>query len=85
MLIIWRFLLYDDDFSCSVVSDSCYPMDCSLLGSSLRGILQARLLEWIAISFSISSGYVPFTRRVLTVSSQSVARLVAFLMVSLDE
>ena len=27
-------------------------MDCSLLGSSLHGILQARILEWVAISFS---------------------------------
>ena len=30
----------------------CNPMDCSLPGSSLHGILQARILEWIAISFS---------------------------------
>ena len=28
-------------------------MDCSLQGSSVHGILQARLLEWVAISFSI--------------------------------
>ena len=27
-------------------------MDCSLPGSSVRGIFQARVLEWIAISFS---------------------------------
>ena len=30
----------------------CDPMDCSLLGSSLHGILQARILELVAISFS---------------------------------
>ena len=30
----------------------CDPMDCSLPGSSLHGILQARVLEWVAISFS---------------------------------
>ena len=30
-------------------------MDCSLLGSSLHGILQARVLEWVAISFSRGS------------------------------
>ena len=30
----------------------CDPMDCSLLGSSVPGILQARTLEWVAISFS---------------------------------
>ena len=28
------------------------PMDCSLPGSSLHGIFQARTLEWVAISFS---------------------------------
>ena len=33
----------------------CYPMDCSLPGSSLHGILQARVLEWGAISFSRGS------------------------------
>ena len=27
----------------------CYPMDCSLPGSSVQGILQARTLEWVAI------------------------------------
>ena len=32
----------------------CNPMDCSLPGSSLHGILQARVLEWVAISFSIA-------------------------------
>ena len=30
----------------------CDPMDCSLSGSSIHGIFQAILLEWIAISFS---------------------------------
>ena len=30
----------------------CYAVDCSPPGSSVRGILQARTLEWIAISFS---------------------------------
>ena len=30
----------------------CHPMDCSLLGSSVHGIFQAKVLEWIAIFFS---------------------------------
>ena len=30
----------------------CDPMDCSLPGSSVHGIFQARLLEWVAIAFS---------------------------------
>ena len=28
-------------------------MDCSLLGSSIHGIFQARVLEWVAIAFSV--------------------------------
>ena len=35
--------------SCPTLSD---PMDCSLPGSSIHGILQARALEWGAIAFS---------------------------------
>ena len=35
-----------------VMSDSCDAMDCILPGSSVHGILQARILEWYAISFS---------------------------------
>ena len=31
----------------------CDPMDCSLPGSSIQGIFQARVLEWGAIAFSI--------------------------------
>ena len=31
----------------------CDPMDCSLPGSSIHGIFQARILEWGAIAFSI--------------------------------
>ena len=30
----------------------CSPMDCSLLGSSVHGVFQIRILEWVAISFS---------------------------------
>ena len=30
----------------------CDPVDCSLPGSSIHGIFQARMLEWVAISFS---------------------------------
>ena len=41
--------------SWSVVSDSCDPIDCSLLGSSVHEILQSRILEWVAISFSRGS------------------------------
>ena len=30
----------------------CDPMECSLPGSSIHGIFQARVLEWVAIAFS---------------------------------
>ena len=33
----------------------CDPVDCILPGSSVHGILQARILEWVAISFSRGS------------------------------
>ena len=33
-------------------SGVCGPMDCGPPGSSAHGILQARILEWVAISFS---------------------------------
>ena len=39
----------------SVVSDSLRPMVSSPPGSSVRGILQARILEWVAIPFSRGS------------------------------
>ena len=42
-----------------VVTQSCLtlcdPMDCNLQGSSVHGIFQARVLEWVAISFSRGS------------------------------
>ena len=35
---------------CPTLSD---PMDCSLTGSSVHGIFQARVLEWGAVAFSV--------------------------------
>ena len=40
--------------SCPTLSD---PMDCSLPGSSVHEIFQARVLEWGAIAFSVSTGF----------------------------
>ena len=42
--------------SCPTLRD---PMDCSLAGSSIYGIFQARVLEWGAIAFSIWSSSDP--------------------------
>ena len=33
----------------------CDPMDCSLRGSSIHGVFQARVLEWVANSFFVGS------------------------------
>ena len=48
-----------DSGVCVLVAQSCpalcNPMDCSPPGSSVHGILQARILRWVAISFSRGS------------------------------
>ena len=41
---------------CPTLSD---PMDCSPPGSSIHGIVQARVLEWGAIAFSVSPRSIP--------------------------
>ena len=52
------FFLFQECFSllCVLVIQSCLtfcnPMDCSPPGSSVHGILQARILEWVVILFS---------------------------------
>jgi len=46
---------------CVLVAQSCRtvcgPMNCSPPGSSVHGILQARILEWVAVSFSRGSSH----------------------------
>ena len=40
------------------------PMDCSPPGSSVHGIFQARVLEWVAIAFSVTpSGQIKKTKQ----------------------
>ena len=39
------------------------PMDCSLPGSSVHGIFQARVLEWGVIAFSAAATYSLFTKQ----------------------
>ena len=49
-------------FSCLVAKlcpTLCNPLDHRLQGSSVHGILQARILEWVAISFSRVSSSNP--------------------------
>ena len=42
----------------SVVSDSCDSMDCCPPGSSVHGILQTRILEWVAISLELNKAQI---------------------------
>ena len=51
---VWPLVWPDGDGDGEVAQSCptlCDPMDCSLLGSSVHGIFQAIVLEWIAISF----------------------------------
>ena len=50
--------IFSQLYACSVAQSCltlCNPMDCSPPGSSVHGILPARILEWVAISFSRGS------------------------------
>ena len=51
----------------------CDPMDCSLSGSSAHGIFQARVLEWIAISFSRGSSQPRNQTRVSRIAGRRFA------------
>ena len=61
---------------CSLAAKSCLtlcdPMDCTLPGSSVHGISQARILEWVAISFSKTTQKVCFLKPHFTENRQSL-------------
>ena len=46
----------------------CGPVDCSLQGSSVHGILQARILEWVAVSFSRGSSWPRYRTQVCSLA-----------------
>ena len=52
----------EDTQSCPTLSD---PIDCSLPGSSIHGIFQARVLEWGAIAFSFLSLFLSLSLSLL--------------------
>ena len=62
---------------CPTPSD---PMDCSLPGSSVHGIFQARVLEWGAIAFSILASSIALEAfiSVWYVSAESLNLLTSF-------
>ena len=53
----------------------CDPMDCSPPGSSVHGILQARILEWVAIPFSRGSSQPRGGTLIFCTSSQILYNL----------
>ena len=54
---LWSNQTESESARCQSCPTLCDPMDCSPPGSSVHGILQARLLEWVAISFSRESSW----------------------------
>ena len=56
LILEQRIYVYTHGYVCAKLLQSCptlcNPLDCSPPGSSALGILKARILEWIAISFS---------------------------------
>ena len=54
------------------------PMDCSPPGSSVHGIFQARVLEWIAIAFSALSTYLRINALSWTIKKAEHQRIDAF-------
>jgi len=59
--------------ACSVIKSCptfCDPMDCSLPGSSVHGIFQARTLEWVAISSTRGSSQPRDLTRVSSIGRQ---------------
>ena len=55
--------------SCPTLND---PMDCSLPGSSVHGIFQARVLEWVAIAFSRMNRTELKIRNLFSLESDSI-------------
>ena len=51
MSLIFNMLSESESEVIQLCPTLCDSMNCSLLGSSVHGILQARVLEWVAISF----------------------------------
>ena len=59
--------------SCPTLSN---PMDCSLPGSAIHGIFQARVLEWGAIAFSIQKGGYWIKKPKITATQPHLSRTI---------
>ena len=63
---------------CPTLSD---PMDCSLPGFSVHGILQAKVLEWVAIAFSDKVETSVILSRLINVNKDSILSLLYYPLV----
>ena len=58
-MLICLLKMYESEKMKVLVAQSCLilcdPMDCNVPGSSVHGMLQVRILEWVAIPFSRGS------------------------------
>ena len=74
LLVLFLLLFTLFSFQClCLVAQLCptlRPHDCSLPGSSVHGILQARILEWVAISFSRGSSWARDRTRVSCIAGR---------------
>ena len=68
-MFFWNSLAFSREVaqSCPTL---CDPMDCSIPGSSAHGIFQARILEWVAISFSRGSSGLRDWARVSSIADR---------------
>ena len=57
----------------------CEPMDCSLPGSSLHGIFQARILEWVALSFSGGSSLPRDQTQVSCIAGRPICKFYTYI------
>ena len=67
MIISVALLLHQHLQSLQLSLTLCNPMDCSLPGSSLHGIFQARIVEWVSMSFSRRSSRPRYWTQVSTI------------------
>ena len=77
MFLGWKNQYCENDCATQVlVTQSCpslcNPMDYSLQGSSVHGILQARILKWVAIPFSRESSQPMGRTQVPTLQADSL-------------
>ena len=76
IFMVWGQNRVEIKYSTCLVAQSCPticdPRDCSPPGSSVHGSLQARILEWIAISFSRASSQPEDPTRILSLMSPAL-------------